>query len=128
MAGKLSMPSPGFDRGKGCWSAPEPTAGKLSVLSAGPPPPVLAPPGLPGCPADVGAPLACVVLAPAGGTARKESVISQGGTPVFGRVLSASDLPASDLPASGFPASCFAVLGFAAPGLAGAGNAPLVPG
>jgi hypothetical protein len=123
MAGKLSMPSPGFDRGKDRWSAPEPTAGKLSVLSAGPPPPVLAPLGLPGWPAVVGAPLACVVLAPAGGTARKESVISQGGTPVFGRAL-----PASDLPASGFPASCFAVLGFAAPSLAVEGSAPLVPG
>jgi hypothetical protein len=123
MAGKLSMPSPGFDRGKDRWSAPEPTAGKLSVLSAGPPPTVLAPPGLPGWPAVAGGPLACVVLAPAGGTARKESVISQGGTPVFGRVLSASDLPAS-----GFPASCFAVLGFAGPGLAVEGSAPLVPG
>jgi len=123
MAGKLSMPSPGFDRGKDRWSAPEPTAGKLSVLSAGPPPTVLAPPGLPGWSAVAGGPLACVVLAPAGGTARKESVISQGGTPVFGRVLSASDLPAS-----GFPASCFAVLGFAGPGLAVEGSAPLVPG
>jgi hypothetical protein len=123
MAGKLSMPSPGFDRGKDRWSAPEPTAGMLSVLSAGPPPPVLAPVGVLGWPAVVVAPPACVVLAPAGGTARKESVISQGGTPVFGRVL-----PASDLPASGFPASCFAVLGFAAPGLAVEGNVPLVPG
>jgi hypothetical protein len=72
--------------------------------------------------------LACVVLAPAGGTARKESVISQGGTPVFGRVLSASGFPASGFPASGFPASCFAVLGFAGPGLAVEGSAPLVPG
>jgi hypothetical protein len=123
MAGKLSMLSPGFDRGKDRWSAPESTAAKLSVLSAGPPPPVLVPPGLLGWPAAGGAPLACVALAPAGGTARKESVISQGGTPVFGRVL-----PASDLPASGFPASCFAVLGFAAPGLAVEEGAPLVPG
>jgi hypothetical protein len=133
MAGKLSTPSPGFDRGKDRWSAPEPTAGKLSVLSAGPPPPVLAPLGLLGWPAAVGAPLACVALASAGGTARKESVISQGGTPVFGRVLPASDLPASDLPASDLPASCFADLGFAdlgfaAPGLAVEGGAPLVPG
>jgi len=123
MAGKLSMPSPGFDRVKDRWSAPEPTAGKFSVLSAGPPPPVLTPLGLPGWPAVVGPPPACVVLAPAGGTARKESVISQGGTPVFGRVL-----PSSGLPASGFPASCFAVLGFAAPGLAVEGNVPVVPG
>ncbi len=112
MAGKLSMLSPGFDPGKDRWSAPEPTAGKLSVLSAGPPRPVLAPLGLLGWAAVIGA-LACVALAPAGGTARKESVISQGGTPAFGCVLPTSDLPAS----------CFA-----APGLAGAGNAPLVSG
>jgi hypothetical protein len=128
MGGKLSVPSPGLDRGTDGWSAPEPTAGKFSVLSAGPPPPVLVPLGLLGWPAVVGAPTAGVVLAPAGGTARKESVISQGGTPVFGRVS-----PSSDLPASGFPASCFAVLGFAAPGLAAPGlavegNAPIVPG
>jgi len=113
MAGKFSMLSPGFDPGKDRWSAPEPTAGKLSVLSAGPPRPVLAPLGLLGWAAVVGAPLACVAPAPAGGTARKESVISQGGTPVFGCVLPASDLPVS----------CFA-----APGLAVAGSAPLVPG
>lgn len=118
------MPLPGSDRGKDRWSAPEPTAGKVSVLSAGPPPAVLVPLGSLGWwPAVVGAPTTGVVLAPAGGTARKESVISQGGTPVFGRVP-----PSSDLPASGFPASCFAVLGFAVPGLAVEGNAPRVSG
>jgi hypothetical protein len=42
MGGKLSVPSPGFDRGSDGWSAPEPTAGKFSVLSAGRPPHVLA--------------------------------------------------------------------------------------
>jgi hypothetical protein len=59
-----------------------------------------------------GVPEAGVALGPAGGTARKESVISQGGTPVFGRAL----------PASGFAAACFA-----GPGSAG-GAAPMLGG
>jgi hypothetical protein len=186
MAGKLSVLSPGFDLGKGRWSAPGPTVGKLSVLSAGsapsayvlpgmrgrlaaagPPPQAPAPlgwlavggalPHLPGLlgwlAADgalphvpglldwlavggvlphvpgllgwlaaggvlphvaaprgllgwlaAGVPEASVALGPAGGTARKESVISQGGTPVFGRAL----------PASGFAAARFAGPGSAA--------------
>jgi hypothetical protein len=156
MGGKLSALSPGFDRGRDGWSAPEPTAGKLTVLSAGPPPPVpvpvpvlggllgwlaaAAPP--PQVPAARGmldwlaaaGPLgAGVALAPAGGTARKESVISQGGTPVFGRALPSSDLPSSDLPASGFApsglaASAVVAPGFAAPGPAVGGSVAPVPG
>jgi len=176
MAGKLSVLSPGFDPGKDRWSAPGPTVGKLSVLSAAPapsasvppgmrgwlaaagPPPqvpaplgwlavggvllhvpgllgwlavggvlphvpgllgwlaadgvlpqVAAPRGLLGWPA-AGVPEASVALGPAGGTARKESVISQGGTPVFGRAL----------PASGFAAARFAGPGSAA--VRGAGS------
>jgi hypothetical protein len=53
-------------------------------------------------------------LASTGGTARKESVISQGGTPVFGRVL----------PASGFAAGGFAEPGRDAPGRDAAGFDP----
>jgi hypothetical protein len=237
--GKLSVLSPEFVRGKDRWSAPEPTAGKLSVLSVGPAPSVpaplgspgwsagagplheLAPPGWsaaagtpaqvlaplgwlaatgppphalavlapagwlasvdplahvaaslgwpsfvgsppqvlallgwpaaagppphvaaslgglagigavshggaprrpPGWPA-VGAPGAAEALAPPGGTARKESVISQGGTPVFGRVL-----PASGFDAAGLAAPRFDAPGFDEPGLAAAGSAALVPG
>ncbi len=202
MAGKLSVLSPGFDLGKDRWSAPGPTVGKLSVLSAGsapsasvlpgmrgrlaaagPPPQAPAPlgwlavggvlphmpgllgwlaadgalphgpgllgwlaaggvlshvpglldwsaadgalphgPGLLGWRASggvlphvaaprgllgwlaAGVPEASGALGPAGGTARKESVISQGGTPVFGRAL----------PASGFAAARFAGPGSAA--------------
>ena len=181
--GKLSVLSPEFVRGKDRWSAPESTAGKLSVLSADPAPSVPAPPGstgsltaagpthelalpgwlaaagppphavaLPGWLAAagppphalaslgglagigavsqggaprgllgrpaVGTPGADEALASAGGTARKESVISQGGTPVFGRVL----------PAAGFAAVGFAAPRFDAPGLAAVGSAALVPG
>jgi hypothetical protein len=119
MAGKLSVLSPAFGRGKDGWSAPGPTAGKFSVLSAGPPPPVLTPRGLLGWLAAAGPPLhvlpprgllgwpaagtpwACVALAPAGGTARNESVISQGGTPVFGRAPPASGSAAPGLAAGG---------------------------
>src|SRR5215467_9005742 len=61
--GKLSVLSPGLVRGEDRWSAPEPTAGKLSVLSAGPAPSVPAPLGSPGWPAAAG-PLA--ELAPPG--------------------------------------------------------------
>ena len=54
MAGKLSVLSPESARGKDRWSAPEPTAGKLSVLSAGPGPSVSALPGMPGQAAAAG--------------------------------------------------------------------------
>src|SRR5215467_3846401 len=63
---KLSVLSPGLVRGEDRWSAPEPTAGKLSVLSVGPAPSVPAPLGSPGWSAAAG-PLQ--VLAPLGGLA-----------------------------------------------------------
>jgi hypothetical protein len=142
MAGKLSVLSLGFGWGR---DRAEPTAGKFSVLSGGPPsvlvlrglpgslsaagllPQVLAARGLPGWSA-ADPPLACVTLAPAGGTARKESVISQGGTPVFGRVLPVSDFAASGFAVSGCAVLGCAVLGFASPGLAVGGSAAPVPG
>jgi hypothetical protein len=173
--------SPRLDRGKDRWSAPEPTAGKLSVLSAGPPPSVPALRGLPGWLAAVGPlphvvalcgllgwlaavgplphvvalcgllgwlavgdPGASAVLVSAGGTARKESVISQGGTPVFGRVLSVSGFATPGfkesvisqggtpvfgraLPVSGFATPGVKESGFAAPGLAAGGSAAPAP-
>jgi hypothetical protein len=86
------------------------------LAAVGPLPHVVALCGLPGWLA-VGDPGASAVLVSAGGTARKESVISQGGTPVFGRVLSVS----------GFATPGFKESGFAAPGLAAGGSAAPAP-
>jgi len=108
------------------------------LATAGPPPHVFAPLGgltgigavshggaarTPLCWLAVGAPGAGEALASAGGTARKESVISQGGTPVFGRVL-----PSSDFAAAVFAVPRFDAPGFDTPGLAAVGSAALVPG
>jgi hypothetical protein len=94
-AGKLSVLSPGFAPGNDLRPAPESTAGKFSVLSAGSPIPVRGLRGALGGRLAAGpAPAGAVPLASTGGTARKESVISQGGTPVFGRALSVSGLAA----------------------------------
>jgi len=108
------------------------------LAAAGPPPHVVAPLGgltgigavshggaarRPLCWLAVGAPGAGEALASASGTARKESVISQGGTPVFGR-----GLPSSGFAAAVFAAPRFDTPGFDAPGLAAVGSAALVPG
>jgi hypothetical protein len=73
------------------------------------------PRGSPGWAAAAGPPT-CAPLASAGGTARKESVISQGGTPVFGLVLPASDLSAPGVPVPGFPAPDLSAPGMPVPG------------
>src|SRR5262249_14676430 len=104
-------------------SPPQVLASLGVVAAAGPPPHVVAPLGEMagiGAVSHGGAPRrlpSWLAIGSPGadeavGTARNESVISQGGTPVFGRVL---------------PASGVAAAGFAAPGLAAVGRAAPLP-